>query len=124
MLNKKRKINKSKTSKQKSSPVIITEPPTLCLPNNNDILKAYINKNKTKLTEHVVNSIECAVTNKLGVIEIFTFKDSNFVITVPQKEFLPNIDNIYQYYITSEKYELCPRIVKLQNALKNINHET
>jgi len=114
MFYKKKKINNSTKNAVSAS----VEPPTLNLPFDNAVMKAYIEKNKIKLTEHVISTIESAVNNKLGVVEIFTFSNSNFVITVPQKEFLTNIDNIYNYYLNIEKYELCPRIVKLQNILK------
>jgi len=95
------------------------------LPSNNDELQKFIEKNKSDMAEQVVSSIELAIKNKLPIIEIFQFKDSKFVVTLSPKEFDTNLENIYNYYIESEKYELCERVVKLRDQLKNnINEKT
>ena len=65
---------------------------------------------------------------KLNIIEVFSFKDSDFVVTLPFEQFKDNLLNVYNYYIQIEKYELCSRIkkieTKLDNELKKLNtHE-
>jgi hypothetical protein len=44
------------------------------------------------------------------------------VITIPEKDFLMNVDHIYNFYLETEHYELCPRAVKLQEVLKNLKN--
>lgn len=68
--------------------------------------------------EQIVSSVEYALLNNLSLIEIFQFRNSDFVITLSEKDYLTNIDHIYNYYLTSEKYELCDRVVRLQKLLK------
>lgn len=70
------------------------------------------------MMEHVAEAIEYAVINRLPLVEVFQFKNSDFVITVFEKDYLSNIDNIYDYYMKQEVYECCPRIIKLRKTLK------
>lgn len=93
----------------------------LSLPSDNTEMEKFILKNKTYLTEQALSSIEFGVEHKLPFVEVFKFDKSDFVITVPKEDFLLNVDHIYNFYLESENYELCPRAVKLQAVLKNLN---
>jgi hypothetical protein len=92
----------------------------LLLPAGQDDMRKFIIKYKTYLTEQAVSSIEFAVENDLPFVEVFKFNDSDFIITISKQDYLANINHIYRYYLDTEKYELCPRIVKLQSLLENI----
>ena len=94
----------------------------LMLPSDNKELERFIVNNKTYLTEQTLTSIEFAVNNKLSFVEVFKFNNSDFVITIAKKDFLANVDNIYNFYLETENYELCSRVVKLQSVLKNHNN--
>lgn len=91
------------------------------LPSNNKELEQFIAKYKVDMTEQVVSSIEFAFKHNLSIIEIFQFKGSNFVVTISPQEFDTNLENIYNFYLREERYELCPRIVKLRQKLGSIN---
>ena len=93
----------------------------LTLPSDNSEMEKFIQKNKMNLTEQALASIEHAVKNKLSFVEVFKFLNSDFVITIQRQDFLLNVDHIYNYYLESENYELCPRVVRLQTVLKNLN---
>jgi len=95
----------------------------MVLPSDNQIMEAYIKRNKIRLTEQALYSIEYAVNNKLPFIEVFSFSDSNFIIAIAEKDYLQNVDHIYNFYLDMERYELCPRVVRLQTLLKNLNNE-
>lgn len=94
----------------------------LTLPSDNKEMEIFIKKNTTHLTEQTITSIEFAINNKLPMIEVFKFNNSDFVITISKKDFLVNVDHIYDFYLQTENYELCSRVVKLQNVLKNLNN--
>lgn len=104
-------VKKKKDSSKENNPYI--------LPSNNDELKSFIQKYKVDMTEQVVASIELAIENRLPIIEVFQFKNSDFVVTVSEREFESNLDNIYKFYIEGEHYELCSRVVKLRDLIKN-----
>ena len=95
------------------------------LPSGQKELQSFISKYKMDMTEQVISSIEFAIKHKLPLIEVFQFKGSKFVVTISPPEFKENLDNIYNYYLESEQYELCDRVVKLRSKLpKHSNEKT
>lgn len=97
------------------------------LPSNFNEMNKFIEINKIQLMEHVISSIEYAIEKKLSMVELFNFKDSDFVVTLPKNQFKENLENVYNYYIEKEHYELCIRVKniekKLQLALNKKTHE-
>ncbi len=111
---------KKKTIQQKIAPV------NYILPSENGELKNFAQKFKIEMMEQIVGSIEYALQNQLKSIEVFQFKNSDFVITLSEKDYLTNLDNIFSYYLTQEAYEYCPRVAQLQKTIigkSNINDE-
>jgi len=97
------------------------------LPSNFDEMERFIESHKIEMTEQVVSSIEYALNKKLSFVEVFSFKNSDFVITIPIESFKENLNNVFNYYIHTENYELCARIKfvekLLENTLKKNLHE-
>lgn len=87
------------------------------LPSKFNEMENHIINNKTILMEQVLNSINYALTKKLQFVEIFKFKDSDFIVTLGEDKFEENINNIFDYYIKSEQYELCDRVKKIERKL-------
>jgi hypothetical protein len=104
--------------RKKNTKSIVNENVPMVLPSDNEIMEAYIKKNKIRLTEKALSSIEFAINNKLSFVEVFGFNDSNFIIVISEKDYLQNVDHIYNFYLESELYELCSRVVRLQTLLK------
>jgi hypothetical protein len=96
------------------------------LPSDDNELTNFAQKFKIEMMEQIVGSIEFALQNKLKFVEVFQFKNSDFVITLSEKDYLTNLENIFNYYIKNEAYEYCPRVTQLQKTLigkSNINNE-
>ncbi len=93
-------------------------PPIYVLPSDNKDLLSFSQKFKVDMMEQVVGIIEFAVEHDLPLIEVFQFKNSDFVITLSEKDYITNLDNIYSYYMKNEEYENCSRVVRLQKTLK------
>ena len=97
------------------------------LPSNFDEMERFIDSHKIEMTDQVVSSIEYALNKKLSFVEVFSFKNSDFVITIPIESFRENLKNVFNYYIDTENYELCVRIKSietlLEKALKKNLHE-
>jgi len=103
-------------------------PPVYVLPSENKELQFFSKKFKVEMMEQIVRAIEFAVEHHLPFVEVFQFKNSDFVITLSKKDYLNNLNNIYNYFIEKEVYEYCPRVVRLQETIKsnasfNINDE-
>lgn len=94
-------------------------PALYVLPSNNKDLQYFSQKFKVDMMEQVVEVIEFAIKNNLPLIEVFQFKNSDFVITLQEKDYLTNLNNIYKYCMQNEVYEQCSKIVKLQQFLEN-----
>lgn len=93
-------------------------PPTYVLPSENSELQNFSKKFKLDMMDQVVNAVEFALEHELPLIEVFQFKNSDFVITLSEKDYITNLDNVYSYYMEREAYEHCPRVVRLLNTLK------
>jgi len=89
----------------------------MVLPSSDGELKSYVHENKLKMMDSVVNSIQHSVENDLTVIEVFKFKNSDFVITLDKNNFLSNMEQIYSYCMENEYYELCSKIKKVNVRL-------
>ena len=70
------------------------------------------------MMEHVLDSLEHAIIEDLPIVEVFQFKNSGFVITLSDEDYLTNLDNLFAYFLENEKYENCERLVRLQKTLK------
>jgi hypothetical protein len=106
---------RTKTSSRENDPYV--------LPSDNGSLKEFIFKYKIDMTQRVVATIEYAIKHRLPIIEVFQFKGSKFVATISPDEFDINLESIYNYYIQTERYELCEKIVKLRHKLKTTINE-
>lgn len=102
---------KNDTNNTSSSPSLYV------LPSDNKELQVFSQKNKMEMMEQVVGVIEFAVNNNLPFVEVFQFKNSDFIITLSEKDYSTNLDNIYSYYMKNESYEYCSRIVRLRQTL-------
>lgn len=78
---------------------------------------SFIRKYKNDMMEQIINSIEYAISNKLPYIEVFQFKNSNFVVILKDRDYLPNLNHVLEYCTEQELYELCSKIKKLKELL-------
>lgn len=90
------------------------------LPSDFQTMEKFVGDNKTVLTEQVVSSIEYALAKNLSNVEVFKFHDTDYIVILSIETFKDNLDNIYNYYVASEQYEFCKRVVDVQQKL--INH--
>ena len=73
-------------------------PALYVLPSDNKELLQFSKKFKLNMMEQIVSIIEFAVTHNLPFIEVFQFKNSDFVITLNESNYVSNLDNIFSYY--------------------------
>lgn len=100
------------------------EPSLYVLPSDNKDLQSFSKKFKVDMMEQIVNTIEYALEHRLSIVEVFQFKNSDFVITLSEKDYLVNLNNIYLYYMKNESYEYCGRVAKLQKTLNEKSVKT
>ena len=95
----------------------------LRLPSEYDEMENFILKNKVILTEHIISSVYFAVNNDLSSIELFNFENSDFIVVLEHTSFKDNVENIFKFYVETEKYEFCNRVNKLKKLLEKHEQE-
>lgn len=93
------------------------------LPSLSEEMRSFVEKFRVDMMEHVVSSIKFAVENKMPIVEVFQFKNSPFVVTITDREFISNLEHINKFYMDNEIYELCPRVEQLRKVITKKNDE-
>lgn len=102
---------------------IIQENEVYILPSSNEEMRKFVTKFKVDMMQHIIQSIKFALENKLPIVEVFTFKNSPFVVTINEGEFDANLTHISKYFKEQEIFELCTEVDKLKEILKRKNNE-
>jgi hypothetical protein len=90
----------------------------MTLPSDYSEMDSFIQKNRVKLMQQIVLSVQYALDNDYPSIEVFTFENSDFIVILDWSNFKDNIDNIFEYYVETEQYEYCDRLVKLKKQIE------
>lgn len=109
-------VRKNKRAKSLDNELYVVPSPT-------EEMRAFVDKFKIDMMEHVVSSIKFAVENKLPLVEVFQFKGTPFVVTINKSEFMPNLSHIHKFYMDNELFELCKRVEVLCETLKQNEKE-
>ena len=110
-----------KTPNKKSGKKFKVQHEVVELPSNNEAMEQYVLKNRMEINEKILDNIEFAMNHKLGGVELFCFKDSNFVVVLHRKDFKESLQNIYNFSMKHEKFEMCVRIKKLMDTVAKFN---
>ncbi len=111
-----------KTPGKKKTPSSKMKYKVVELPSDNATMEKFVEKNRTELNRRIVDNIEYAAKNKLGGVEMFCFKNSNFVVVINRKDFKDNLQNVLEYSIKHSQYELCERAKRLISRIDKISY--
>lgn len=89
----------------------------ITIPSEFNLMNQFLESKKLECTEHVVASIEYAHNRKMDHIQLFEFENTDYVISLNSSTFNENLDNIYDYYIDSEQYEYCNRLLEVKKLI-------
>jgi hypothetical protein len=92
------------------------------LPSNNDEMEKYIDGHRKEINESMINSIDYAIRKRLSTIEVFKFKNSNFVVIVNRKDFKENLENIFNFSLSHEHFEVCGKVKNVIEKMEKITH--
>tara|TARA_B100002019_G_scaffold110770_1_gene95280 strand:+ start:13668 stop:13979 length:312 start_codon:yes stop_codon:yes gene_type:complete len=85
------------------------------IPNNNSDLDIDLKNRKPEYMEHIFNTF-CDNIEDGKVCEkiyFFKFSDTNLEILIKKKNYISNLKNLLDYYVSIEEYEKCNIINKL-----------
>jgi len=111
-----KKKSESKSKKNKYQYAVVE------LPSDNSAMENYIQKNREEINEKIVDAIEYAMHNRLGGVEIFCFKGSSFVVVLNRKDFKDSLENIFEFEMEKEKFEICAKIKQLILRMDKLSH--
>lgn len=111
-----KKKSESKSKKSKYQYAVVE------LPSDNSAMENYIQKNREEINEKIVDAIEYAMHNRLGGVEIFCFKGSSFVVVLNRKDFKDSLENIFEFEMEKEKFEICAKIKQLILRMDKLSH--
>lgn len=92
------------------------------LPSDNVSMEKFVERNRAEIARRIIDNIEYGVENRLGGVEMFCFKNSNFVVMVNRKDFKDNLQNILEYSLDSEQFELCERAKRLISKIDKMSY--
>jgi len=92
------------------------------LPSSNEEMEKYLDDHRKQINESMVNSIDYAVRKRLSAIEVFKFKNSNFIVVVNRKDFKENLENIFNFSLNNEHFEICGKVKMVMEKIEKINH--
>ena len=92
------------------------------LPSNSADMERFVEENRTRINEKIVDTIDYAIRKKLGVVELFCFKNSRFVVVLNQRDYMENLNNIFKYSLDNEQFEVCEKVKKIRDKLEKISH--
>jgi hypothetical protein len=111
-----KKKSESKSKKSKYQYAVVE------LPSDNSAMENYIQKHREEINEKIVDAIEYAMHNRLGGVEIFCFKGSSFVVVLNRKDFKDSLENIFEFGMEKEKFEICAKVKQLIRRMDKLSH--
>ncbi len=92
------------------------------LPSDNDGMAEFVAKNRVKINEKIVDNIEYAINQRLGGVEIFCFKNSNFVVVLNRKDFKESLEDIFEFSLDNEHFEICDKVKKMMDKIEKLSY--
>ena len=111
-----KKKSESKSKKSKYQYAVVE------LPSDNSAMENYIQQHREEINEKIVDAIEYAMHNRLRGVEIFCFKGSSFVVVLNRKDFRDSLENIFDFGMEKEKFEICAKVKQLIRRMDTLSH--
>jgi hypothetical protein len=107
--------------KKKSNKVLNSKYEVVELPRDNSDMEKYVQENRKEINNKIVNTIEYAIANKLGGIELFCFKNSSFVVVLQRKDFKESLETVFEFSMDHQQFQICARIKKIISKLDKLS---
>lgn len=91
------------------------------LPCDNSDMEKYVKENRKEINSKIVNTIDYAITKRLGGVELFCFKNSNFVVVLQRKDFKESLENVFESSMDHQQFEVCAKIRKIIGKMDKLS---
>lgn len=92
------------------------------LPSNNVAMAKFVEENRLDISKKIVDAVEHALQHRLTGIEMFCFKDSSFVVILNRRDFVESLEDVFEFAMTNQHYELCARVNQLMDRVKKLSY--
>lgn len=113
----KKKPSNNRSRKKKKDGYEVIE-----LPSDNTEMEKYLDANRLEINSKMVDNISYAIKHKMAAIEVFSFKNSNFVVIMNRRDFKENLQNIFNFSMKRDDYETCIKTRKVIDKLNKISY--
>ena len=113
---------KKTQAKKKSKKKLRQRYQVIELPADNEGMEKYVEKNRVEISNRIVENIEYALNARLMGVEIFCFKDSNFVVVLNRNHFKESLADIFEFSLDTENFELCEKVKKTMGKMEKLSY--
>lgn len=92
------------------------------LPSNNDEMEKYLDVHRKEINSRMVDNISYAIKYRLSAVEIFSFKNSNFIVLMNRRDFKENLQNILDFSMKQDDYATCIKTRKVMDRLNKLSY--
>jgi|LauGreDrversion4_2_1035121.scaffolds.fasta_scaffold23519_9 hypothetical protein len=114
---KKNPNNKGSGSKSKSK----NKYEVIELPASNAEMEKYLEIHRKEINRRVVENIDYGIKMRLSAVEIFSFKNSNFVVLMNRKDFKENLQNIIDFSLKNQDFDVCKKAKMVMQKLDKVS---
>jgi hypothetical protein len=114
---KKNPNNKGSGSKSKSK----NKYEVIELPASNAEMEKYLEIHRKEINRRVVENIDYGIKMRLSAVEIFSFKNSNFVVLMNRKDFKENLQNIIDFSLKNQDFDVCKKAKMVLQKLDKVS---
>jgi hypothetical protein len=91
------------------------------LPATNAEMEKYLDLHRKEINRRILNNIEHAVDTRMPTVEIFSFENSNFIVVMNKNDFRENLQNLLDFGMKTQDYEICTRAKKVMQKLDRLS---
>ncbi len=84
-----------------------------------DKFELYVESNKIKIYEHLVDIIFDVINSDLKQIDAFEFKNSNDILIFKKSNWKSFLETVLPIFLKEEKYEYCDKIKKIKLIIES-----
>lgn len=91
------------------------------LPSDNAAMEEFILNNQPALLHNIMDNIDFAISNHWSVVEVFSFKKSNFVVVINRSDFKESLQYSFDFGMENQHYDLCAKSKRVMDKLDKMS---
>ena len=84
-------------------------------------MEKYLEIHRKEINRRVVENIDYGIKMRLNAVEIFSFKNSNFVVLMNRKDFKENLQNIIDFSLKNQDFDVCKKAKMVMQKLDKVS---